>query len=194
MNTSVQRQGGFTLVVGLIMLILMTVLALSTFNFGNTSFQVVSNLQQRSEAASASQEALDRVISSLAFVNTPNSVFSSTNCPSGVTVSNGLCVDLNGDGKILIQVALNPAPSCVQAKVLKNATLDLTNAYDAGCVVGQQQSFGIEGSTGTGDSLCADTVWNVDASATDPVTQAQSVISEGIAVRSPKDSVDTSCP
>jgi Tfp pilus assembly protein PilX len=194
MNKTPSSQRGFTLIVALIMLMLMTAIAITTFNIGNSSLQVVSNMQQRDQAQAAAQEALDKLISGTLFTTAPGSVFASNGCPDGVIVGNGLCVDINGDGKTLITVVLSPQPACVQARLVKSATLDLSNPYDAGCVVGQSQSFGIEGSAGSGDSLCADTLWDVQAVATEPTSSAQVTLTEGIAVRAPGDSVAAFCP
>ena len=48
-----RRQRGFTLIVGLVMLVLLTLLALSSFNLVKGDLQVVSNMQQHNEAVSA---------------------------------------------------------------------------------------------------------------------------------------------
>jgi hypothetical protein len=108
-------------------------------------------------------------------------------------VANRRCIDINGDGTNDITVQLTPAPTCVKAQTIKNSALDLAVEEDAACSVGEQQAFGIAGAT-TGNSICANSVWEVRAVATDNVTEASVVVTQGIAVRVPKDKILTNCP
>lgn len=188
-----KRQAGTTLVIGMIMLVLMTLLAVTSFNLGRGEFQIISNMQFQSEAASAAQMALEQVVSNLNFTSSPANVFA-TPC-SG---ANTICFDNNGDGTndvtVTIKSRSDPArPVCVAAKIIKNASLVLSNPDDLGCAAGAGQSFGVVG-TATGDSLCADSVWDVQAEAVDSVTQAKATITQGIAVRVSSDNIINSCP
>jgi hypothetical protein len=45
--------------------------------------------------------------------------------------------------------------------------------------------------TASGDSLCADTLWELTAAAADNITQASATVVQGVTVRVSK---DTSCP
>ena len=65
---------------------------------------------------------------------------------------------------------------------VQNIALNLANAEDAGCAVGIVQNFGVAGSA-TGASLCADTLWELNAVATDNTTQTQYTATSGVAVR-----------
>lgn len=193
-------QQGFTLVIALTLLVLMTTIVLTTFLLGRSSLQVVDNLQQRNQAQAASQEALDKVISGTLFTTTPNAVFPGTTC-SGDSIANGICVDINGDNRTLVAVTVSPVlngsatpPFCVQSKTLKNINLDPINPYDSGCIAGQVQNFGIAGASSTGDSLCADTVWEVNAAASEKVSSASVLVTEGVAIRTSVDVVDSFCP
>jgi len=191
-----KRQSGTTLVIGMIMLVLMTLLAVTSFNLGRGEFQIISNMQFQSEAASAAQMALEQVVSGLKFTTTPDQVFT-TPC----TGPNTICYDTNGDSKNDVVVTIKsrgadpsqPQPRCIVARIIRNQMLTLTKAEDLGCVAGATQSFGVAGAT-TGDSLCADTVWDVQAEAVDMVTQAKAVITEGIGVRIAADNITNSCP
>lgn len=194
-HTTARQQRGMTLVVGLLMLLVMSVLALSSFNISRVSLLAVSNMQIRDEAQAAAQEALDQVISSTLFASNPEAVLSgSTSCPTGTTVTNGICVDPNGDGRTVLKVQLQPTPFCFLASSIKAQTLDITSPNDAGCVLGQSQTFGVVGSTGTGASLCSDTQWQVSAVATDVASAASVRITEAIAVRTTTDAVSSFCP
>jgi Tfp pilus assembly protein PilX len=183
-----ERQRGFTLVVGLIMLVLMTLFALTTFKLGNTSLQVVGNMQQRNQTLWAAQGAIDQALSKTDFFKTPAQVFL-TPC----STANTICFDVNGSGKKDISVAISPNPTCLKAKTIKNASLDVTKDEDLGCALGVQQTFGIVGSV-TGDSLCSDSLWELRAKATDAVTEATSTITQGVAVRVSTDNIAATCP
>ena len=188
-----QRQTGTTLVIGMMMLVLMTLLALTSFNLGRGEYQVVSNMQFQSEAASAAQMALEQVVSNLNFAASPANVFAAP-----CTTANTICYDTNGDGHTDVQVTIksrsDPAkPTCISAKIIKNSSLNLGNAADLGCSAGASQSFGVAGAS-TGDSLCAESIWDVQAEAIDTVTQAKATVTEGMSVRVSSDNVINSCP
>lgn len=193
MTATRKRQSGMTLVIGMMMLVMMTLLALTSFNLGRGGYQVISNMQFQSEAASAAQMALETVVSNLNFSATPANVFASP-----CSTANTICYDTNGDGHTDVQVSIgsraDPAkPQCIAAKVIKNASLDLSKTDDLGCSTGASQSFGVAGAA-TGDSLCADSIWDVQAQAVDSVTQARATITEGMSVRVSSDNIINSCP
>jgi hypothetical protein len=177
-----------TLLVALIMLVLMTLFAVSTFNLGKSGLQAVGNMQSRNQTVGAAQVALSEAISLPIFTTTPaNALVSPCAAP------NTRCVDVNGDGINDVTVTLAPAPACLASQAIKNASLNLSLASDAGCTTGASQSFGIVGSA-TGDSLCANTLWELTASAVDNLTQARASVVQGVTVRSSKDDVVNNCP
>ena len=182
-----KSQSGMALVVGLILLALMTVMALTSFNIGRTSMDVVGNLQRHNEVVSAANSAIQEALSTTRLFQSPNTIFL-TPC-SG---SNTRCYDVNGDGTNDITVTLTPAPTCVQAQTIANASLNLSVPDDAGCATGAAQTFGIAGSA-TGSSLCASSVWEVTAVASDAVTETQVVVTEGASVRVSTDDVGLTC-
>jgi Tfp pilus assembly protein PilX len=181
-------QRGATLLVSLVMLVVITLFVLTTFNLGKSSLQIVGNMQQRNQAVTSAQSAIEEAISTTRFFQSPNLVFLAS-C-AGI---NARCYDVNGDGKPDVTVTLTPVPFCIIQKTIPNASLDLSNAEDLGCSVGQSQSFGIVGSA-TGNSLCANSIWEINAVATDAVTQARATVTQGIAVRVSTDNVASICP
>lgn len=58
------RQTGATLVVGLIMLLLFTLMVSSTFVLSTTNLKAVGNMQSRDEAVAAANTAIERLIES----------------------------------------------------------------------------------------------------------------------------------
>ena len=190
--TTRKRQSGTVLVIGMIMLVLMTLLAVTSFNLGRGEYQIISNMQFQSEASSAAQMALEEVVSNLNFSTSPANVFA-TPC-SG---ANTICYDTNGDGNNDVVVTIksrgDTKPVCITSKTIKNSSLNLSNTDDLGCTAGATQTFGVAGAS-TGDSLCADSVWDVQAEGVDTVTQAKAVITTGLSVRVSTDDISNSCP
>jgi Tfp pilus assembly protein PilX len=184
----VRRQQGVTLVTALIMLVLLTLLALTSFNLGNSTLQVVSNMQQREQSVAAANQAIEETISSTNFFNTPSAAL-----PNPDGAPNQRLVDTDADGKADIKVTISPPPSCVKAQVVKNSDLRLDDAEDAGCSVGVNQNFGVAGAS-DGNSDCANSVWDVNAVATDMATNASVKVTQGVAVRVAKDDIATNCP
>lgn len=184
------RQRGVVMIMGLIMLVLMTLLALTTLNLGKSSLQIVGNMQLRKQVIAAAQEAIEDAISTTRLFLSPGSIY--TNPCAG---PNTKCIDIDGDGRPDITVALTPTPTCVKAQIIKNAfmNLNLNDTNDQACVLSTSQTFGIAGSS-ISNSLCSDTVFQVRAEATDNVTQAKVDVTEGVAVRVPSDVVATYCP
>lgn len=183
--TSIRRQSGSTLVVALIMLVLLTLFATSSFNTAKTNLMVVGNMQSTTEASNVAQQTIETVISTTQFITSPSNAIAS---PCGGT-PNTLCVDINGDGVTDYTTVLTPQPSCVYIKPIKNSELVLTNTEDLGCSAGQQQTLGVAGST-SGDSLCSNTVWEISAKTTS-TTGASATIIQGIGIRVSND--DASC-
>jgi Tfp pilus assembly protein PilX len=80
---SLHRQRGVTLIVGLIMLVLITLMVVSAFTLSGSNLRSVGNMQFRNEAIAAANVAIERVISA-----------DFTTVPAGSTHN----VDLDNDG------------------------------------------------------------------------------------------------
>jgi len=193
MNHGPRSQRGITLFISMILLVLITMIAITTFNVGKGSMQIVGNLQQAKEATSAAQEAIETAVSTTKLVDSPGSVIA----PGCGGNANTLCVDVNGDGATDVTVALKGRgavgdPSCIKAQVVKNAALDLSSSNDLACTIARQ-SFGVQGAP-VGDSLCTDAIYEVVAVATDATTQASVTVTEGLALRVPTETIVNNCP
>jgi Tfp pilus assembly protein PilX len=187
--TPLKTQRGMALVVGLILLALMTIMAITGFNIGRTSLDIVGNMQARQEVIAAANSAIQEAISTTRLFQAPSAIFLNP-CDN---VANTRCFDTNGDGTDDITVALTPDPVCISAQIIPNAALNVADVNQAGCATGVGQTFGIEG-TATGSSLCANSVWEIVAVATDLVTEASVTVTQGAAVRVSTDEVGTNCP
>jgi Tfp pilus assembly protein PilX len=185
--TTFRKQRGATLVVALIMLVLITLFALSSMKTATTSLIVTGNMQAKSEALNAAQETIEAVISTPQFIASPaNAVINPCAGP------NTLCTDVTGDGAPEYMTTLVPQPVCVSAKPLKNDALNLANLDDLGCAAGQQQQFGVAGAV-TGNSLCASSVWEISAQAQGLNSGASVVVRQGVGVRISTDDAGSAC-
>jgi Tfp pilus assembly protein PilX len=181
MITHPSRQRGAALIVSLIMLLLITLLAISSFTLGKSNLQIVGNMQQRNQAFAAAQGAVATVISSTQFTANPaNAIPAATvpaYCPAG---ANTTCAAVNGDGADDINVAVTVACDSIQPIPVNQ--LNFGNPNDAGCLLGTAQNFGVTGASNN-NSMCSSSVWDVRASATDQMSNANYVVDQGVAVR-----------
>ncbi|MEP7067802.1 MAG: hypothetical protein ABI789_01120 [Usitatibacter sp.] len=197
MIASARREGGATLLIVLIMLVMLTLFGISAMNTGNINLKAVGNMQSRSEALGASQAAIDNTISTGQFITTPaNAIVAPCNA-----VPNTLCLDVNGDGVPEYTTTLTPQPACNQARAVKVTELALNvHSDDLACVQAQQQgTFGVSGASGTGDSLCGQTVWDITAQTlASGMIAANSNVNvttvQGVGVRVKSLDLPTSCP
>lgn len=187
MTRNLHRQRGITLIMALVMLVVLTLLALTSFNLTRSNLQIVSNMQQREEAVAAAREVIEETISSTRLFETPANIL-----PNPCGAPNQRCIDVNGDGANDVTVAITPAPRCVKAQAIKSTELDLADADDLGCTLGANQNFGTAGAT-TGNSACANSIWDVHVVATDAVTEAKVEVTQGIAVRVAEEDIATNC-
>jgi Tfp pilus assembly protein PilX len=178
MRTRISRQRGTTLIVALIMLVLLTLFAVSSFNTANTNLRIVGNMQQKTEALNSAQEAIETALSTPQFMLSPTNALST---PCGNT-PNKLCHDVTGDSVPEFTTTLAPPPACITVRPIKNQDLVLTNVEDLGCSAQQQQQFGVVGAV-TGDSLCANTVWQIQARTVSETTGIVVNVTQGVGVR-----------
>lgn len=98
------RQSGFTLIMGLILLVMITLIAVTAINISSNQAQIVGNAQFRSEALAAAQAAID--------LNLVGSFY------APVTQN----IDVNGDGSADYAVTFPSGTTCVSAKPAKSST------------------------------------------------------------------------
>ena len=195
-----RRQSGATLIVTLVMLIMLTLFAISAMNTSTTNLQVVGNMQMRHEGLRASQEAIEATLSTTQFYETPLDAVAN---PCGA--QNTLCTDLNGDGVPDLTTRLTPVPACKQARAVMVSELNIDPnvpvalSPDAACAQGAQQgTFAVEGAQSTGKSLCGQTVWEITAqtlnSGAGTATSDVNVsVTQGVGIRMPELDVASNC-
>ena len=172
------RQRGIAMIVSLIMLLAITLVVVTSANIAQSNLQVVQNMESRDTVRFAAYAALEEAISSGRFTASPESVF-----VESCEVANQKCYDFNGDGTTDVTVAVS-APSCVIVQPIENAELDVFNsAADASCFLPPAIY-----------SMCANSVWEFEATGTDVVTGAEVVVRQGVGVLASLNNIDTACP
>ena len=182
-TTSRRGQRGISLVLGLIMLVLLTLLALSGFQASNVNLRIAGNMQVRQEAQTAAQTAIETVLSSPSFVDTSVPVPSAT-------------VSLNGAS---YTVDFTPAPSCKSIVDIPTEDLEPTNPDDfvcipSGALPGASSGIFLGSGPPGPPSYCSNTRWAVVANVADPNTSAKMTLEQGVGVRVSKAKALTNCP
>jgi type II secretory pathway pseudopilin PulG len=101
------NQRGFTLLVGMIMLVLITLLMTAAFTLSTGNLKAVGKMQAHDQAIAAANVALEQVLSS-PFAASP--------------AAESINVDNNNDGTTDYEVAI-ATPVCVRASIDSSATL-----------------------------------------------------------------------
>lgn len=92
-------QRGATLLVGLVMLVVLTLLVASALRSSTVNLRIAGNMQAKSEAAAAAQQAIEQAISSPAIFYAP--------------AAQVVQVDINHDGAADYTVNIDP-PTCLK--------------------------------------------------------------------------------
>ena len=164
-HASPGSQNGATLIVGLIMLVLITLLVTSAFTLSTSGLKSVGNMQSRDEAIAAGNKAIEQVVSS-----------PFTASPAGDTI----LIDLNNDGITDYVVTVN-TPICVSVAEIPGTT-----------VAPSSMSLGSAFSTSTSNLF--ETVWDLDASVTDPNGSGAAVrVHQGVRLLLSQTQVDAVC-
>ena len=165
----------------------MALLSLWSFNAGTMTLRVVGNSQTRQEVVSAAQAATELTLSTPLFTQDPLAV-----------AAGAIPIDIDGDAQPDYQARLTPAPTCYRVRVLKVNELDPSSEGDRACLGSSTvQNPGIEtagAAPATGDSLCADSEWNVRAVVSDTRSHATAAVNQGVAVRTLTTDTTSACP
>lgn len=160
-----RRQRGATLLIALIMLVMLTLFAVSAIRTGNVGFKIVANQQVQKEMEAAAQEAIEQVLSNLGNFDPVNLVASST------TVAQTICV--NGSPPVVL-----PGTECSSGTPV--------TISPARCISSKRSQY---------DSLTQpmatyDNVWEIVATVTSSSTGAKAIYHQGIKMRM----LSNSCP
>lgn len=180
------QQRGITLVIATIILILMSLFAASAFKNSTGNLRIVGNMQSRQEAIAVGQKALEKTISSAEFTRNPSAV-----------AATPVTVDIDGNGSVDYTATLNPQPHCYRTKAIKGSELNPELAADRSCMTSSAVMHGgidtPDAGAGIGNSLCANSEWNIGAQVIDSRSGTKVVINEGVGVRVLETDAANSC-
>ena len=107
------KQRGATLLVGLVMLVVLTLLVVSAIRVSSTNLKVVGNMQVKSEAVAAAQQAIEGILSDVSNFYTPT--------------ARTTTVDINNDSIADYTVALS-APVCLKLVAVDGYSVDFAES------------------------------------------------------------------
>jgi Tfp pilus assembly protein PilX len=174
----VRIERGFVMVIALIMLLAVTLMVVSSSNVVQANLKVVQNAESREQARLAALAAIEEAISSDRFTTSPEAMF-----VESCEVNNQKCYDSNGDGSVDIRVLVQE-PTCAVVTPTRNSELDVFgDRAQATCFLPP----GVY-------SLCANSVWEFQATATDLVTGAEVSVRQGVSILTSINRIETACP
>ena len=173
---SPHRQRGITLFVALVLLVMVTLLAVSSFRVSNTNLKLVASMQGKNEAVAAATSAIELALSSSQFAEDPVLVGSTP-----------IKVDLDGDGNPEYTVNMTPKPTCLKARPTNPADLDVSKPEDRSCFGSSLIEQAKQATS------CAETVWEIAATTKDTVTLAETTVRQGVAIRTSTTEAEGAC-
>jgi len=194
------RQSGMVLVVGMVMLLMLTLVAVGVIRMAGRHGQVVDNAQVRSEASAAGHYALDLVL------NEPATTWDDLKTANGRAMAVNLGTLGSAEGRANSVNVTVANMTCKRARIIKNVELvkrsgsvSYVDPADASC-------FGGGSNTGltivdpdavgspTGDSNCGTVLYEVQARAADEkLLDATANVVQGVEVRTDIASLASSC-
>ena len=167
---------GAALFVVLILLLVTAWFAVSAARISGQQLQIVGNSQLDHEGIDISQRAIDQTISSSEFSKDPAGV---AKIP--------IATDVDADGHPDHTAKLDPQPTCIRVRPIKTMELDVSKTADRACLQSSGSSGNLIVFPGTpvaaGDSMCANSEWDVAAGMADPNPGESVVVHQGVAVR-----------
>jgi Tfp pilus assembly protein PilX len=176
-----KAQRGATLIVALVMLVVLTLGAVMSYNLNKSSLLIIGNQQASQATTSAARQVIERVISRDVFSSTPQASLGTSNS-ADVDLKSGSLTVADPSSPIstnAVRTELTPQP-CIR-KALEVAIVDISDPATQACISGVGQNFGVVGAN-TG-SNCVDVVWEITAVASDPVTNANVTVVQGVTLR-----------
>ena len=160
------RQRGVTLIVGLIMLVLITLMVTTAFTLGTTNLKSVGNMQFRNESIAAANKAVEQMVGTY-FGPTMTTV------PGTQTIT----FDINNDGTSDYSV-LVPPPSCVEVKLVPStASTPCDPTMPWTCTTSSYS-----------------TLWDIETQVTDAISGSSIRIHQGVRKELTQSQCDALCP
>jgi len=155
-HTVHSRQRGVVLILSLIMLVVLTLLAISAIRLSTVNLRAVANAQARSEAMSAAQRTIDLILSS--------------NFTDNIAGTQQVLTVTEGGKNYTVSVA---RPCLVSLSPIKNVDIDLAIDEDRRCVDTVSNPY----------SACAQTIWQLQANASSGWFGTNIAITQGTGIK-----------
>lgn len=165
-----RSQRGITLVIGLIMLVLITLVVTTAFSLSTTNLRSVGNMQVREEAIAASNSAIEIFMGQVSSANPPS-------LDAADPRLDDQAIDIDNDGTADYTVTFDAVPECVRIyqainESLSSVTLPVTLTSAA----------------------YWNSIWGISATATDNSSGARVSIHQGVRVLLTQAQKDALCP
>ncbi len=166
-------QRGSSLLVSMIMLVVLTLLVVFSIKSGNTNLRIAGNMQSQTEAAAATQEAIEKLVEQIKVTDDLSLIAAQT-----IPVTTG---------PVTYQVAVQAMNKCLVEVPVLNSSLDPTKANDVPCFEGADSDNAIkaDGTMVSKPSACKNQQWDIQAGVTDTSTGAKVDQVQGISIRVP---------
>ena len=179
-----KKQEGIVLIVSLIVLIMVTLIAVTSANIIMANSKVVMNFEARDQVRMLANNAIEEALTTPGFLQ-GQKAFNSSCRESSYT----RCYDLTGDNIPDGAYVTLSVPQCISVQPVRNNDLNVwADPIDASCYQAGTRENGF-----TKYSLCANSLWEVESVAYDPVTNAKTYFKHGLTVRAPVNLVATAC-
>lgn len=166
----VRRQRGVTLIVGLIMLILITLMVTTAFTLNTSNLKSVGNMQFRNESVAAANKAIEQVVGN----NFPVGFIT---IPAATTVT----YDINNDGVIDYRVAV-AQPVCVESSMVAGTS-------------GSGACSGVRGGALAGcNAPNYTTLWDIQATVNDATSGSSVAVRQGVRIEVTEAQRNAVCP
>ncbi len=169
------RQQGVTLLVGMIMLVVLTLLVVFALRSSNTGIKIAGNLQARVEADGAALKAIETVIEEFKLASDVSLIL-------GYPASTPLTLQI-GDKTFSVVVT---KPTCEMEVPVLEKDLDASDPFDVPCIEGSSgfdPAITAGGVLSSKPSACKQQRWVMQADVSDQTTGASVSHVQGIAVR-----------
>ncbi|MCY0854928.1 hypothetical protein [Cupriavidus sp. D39] len=103
------KEAGVSLLVGLVMLVVLSLLAVSAVRLGNLNLRIVGNQQVKNEATAAARQAIEKVMGTVSSFATP--------------IAQSFSIDINNDG-VADYTVQTAAPVCLQMVAADGYSVD----------------------------------------------------------------------
>ena len=171
------KQQGATLLVGMIMMVVLTLLVVFGIRSGNTNLRIAGNMQSQAEASAATQQVMEQVIEQIK-VTEDISLIAAQSVPVSM-------------GNVTYTVAVLPLNKCLMDIPVLNDALDPLKANDVACFQNPDDDKLLipDGAGGfklsTKPSACRTQQWDIEAGVTDATSGTKVTQVQGISIRVP---------